>query len=120
ALGVVVAVQRQAYLFEVVGAGRAVGGFADLLHRGHEQADQHPNDGDNHQKFDQREGVATISLTHRGSPWTRLRFSGQRREKMVSKPPVIRVGRSLMNQLFGKRRATRRFSVRSTLMSTPS
>ena len=43
----------QADLLEVIGAAGAVGRLSDLLHRRQEQGDQHPNNGDDHQQFDE-------------------------------------------------------------------
>src|SRR5260370_22603194 len=45
----------QAKIMEIVLRLRRVGGLAHLLHRGHQQADQHGDDGDHHQKLDERE-----------------------------------------------------------------
>ena len=42
-------------LLEVVGAAHAVGGFANLLHGGHQQADKHRDNGDDNQKLNQGE-----------------------------------------------------------------
>src|SRR5262249_23670515 len=55
-VGVVVVVHRQGHLAQVVGAGGAGGGRAHLLHSGQEQADEHGDDGDDHQQLNQREG----------------------------------------------------------------
>jgi len=54
----VVVVQRQADLFEVVGAAHAGGGLADLLDGGEEEADQDGDDRYHLQQLDQREGAA--------------------------------------------------------------
>src|SRR5262249_60787236 len=48
-----------AELFEVVGAGHAGGGGADLLDGGQQQADQHRDDGYDYQQLDQRERPAS-------------------------------------------------------------
>jgi hypothetical protein len=61
------AVQSQAELFEVVGTAGAVGRFAHLLHRWHQQPDQHRDDGDHHQQLDQREATSreqTLAAKH--------------------------------------------------------
>src|SRR5262249_1421271 len=58
AAGVVMVVQGDAELLQIVDAYGAGGGFADLLHGRHKQADQHGNNGDNNQKFDQAKGSA--------------------------------------------------------------
>src|SRR5262249_9058103 len=58
AVGVVVVVKRQADLLEVVLALGAGGGFADFLDGGQEQADEHGDDGYDHQQLDQRETAA--------------------------------------------------------------
>jgi len=55
AVGVVEIVGGQADLVEVVLAAHAVGGLADLLDGGQQQADQDGDDGDHHQQLDQRE-----------------------------------------------------------------
>ena len=55
--GVVVVVCRQGDLLEVVQALGTVGGLADFLHRGEEQADQDGNDRNHHQQFNQGERV---------------------------------------------------------------
>ena len=47
----------QSHLFQVVLGTHAVGGFAHLLHRGHQQTHQHRDDGDHHQQFNQREAA---------------------------------------------------------------
>src|SRR5438105_3750202 len=51
------ALDGQANLLEVVGALRARGRFAYLLHRRQKQADQDGNDGDHHQQLDQGKSV---------------------------------------------------------------
>jgi len=56
-------VQRQAELLEVVAALHAGGGFAHLLDRGQEQADEDGDDGDDHQQLDQREATPTANET---------------------------------------------------------
>ena len=56
--GVVVVVNAQADLLQVVGAIDAAGRFAHLLHRRQQQADQHGDDGDDHQQLDQRKAAA--------------------------------------------------------------
>jgi len=48
-------VDGQAELLEVVLALRPLGGLADLLDGGQEQADQHRDDRYDHQQLDQRE-----------------------------------------------------------------
>jgi hypothetical protein len=58
----VVIVQRQTELLEVVGAAHTVGGLADLLDGGQQQANEDGNDGDDDQKLDQRETLATIHV----------------------------------------------------------
>src|SRR6516164_10618832 len=62
ALGVMVVMCREGDLLEVVGAGDAVGRFAYLLHRRHEEADEHRNDGNYHQQFDQGEARHSLGL----------------------------------------------------------
>src|SRR5262249_52941296 len=57
---VVVHVHGQAELLEVVLALGAGGRRPHLLHRRHQQADQHRDDGDDHQQLDQGK---------RGAPW---------------------------------------------------
>ena len=57
---VVVAVQGQTDLLEIVLTLDAVGRFAHLLHGGHEQGDQHGDDGDDHQQLDQGESAASV------------------------------------------------------------
>jgi hypothetical protein len=54
AVRVVVVVAGQPDLLEVVGALHAVGGVADLLDRGQQQADQDRDDRHHHQEFDER------------------------------------------------------------------
>src|SRR5262249_16070987 len=61
-VGVVVVVQGEADLFEVVGAAHAVGGLADLLHGGQEQANQDANNGDDDQQFNQGKPASSLSL----------------------------------------------------------
>jgi hypothetical protein len=51
-------VQGQADLLEVVLALGSRRRLADLLHGGQEQADEHRDDGDDHQQLDQREAGA--------------------------------------------------------------
>ena len=46
-----VLVKRQADLAEVVAAARLVGGLAHCLHHGQQQADQHADDGRDHQQL---------------------------------------------------------------------
>ena len=58
--GVVVVVGRHPELAEVVGAFDAGGRLADLLHRGHEEPDEHGDDGDDDQQLDQREPRTAI------------------------------------------------------------
>jgi hypothetical protein len=55
---------RQTDLLEVVAATHAVGRFADLLDGGEQEADQHGNDGDDHQQLDQRKSRATMESDH--------------------------------------------------------
>jgi hypothetical protein len=50
-------VQRQADLFEVVGALHSRCRLADLLHGGQQQANEDGDDGDDDEKLDQREGA---------------------------------------------------------------
>ena len=59
-LGVVVAVHGQGQLLQVVRALGAVGRFANLLHGGQQQPDQHRDDGNHHEQLDQREGRSTF------------------------------------------------------------
>src|SRR5262249_43958207 len=61
---VVIMVQRQADLFEVVGALGPAGGLASLLDGRHEQPDEDGNDGDDHQQLDQRERRPTERTVH--------------------------------------------------------
>jgi len=49
---------RQAELLDVVDALRPAGGLAGRLHRREEQGDQDGDDGDHHQKLDQRESAS--------------------------------------------------------------
>src|SRR5207253_2097776 len=49
----VIAVQRQAELFEVVLAADAVGRLAHFLYGGDQQAEQDADDADNHEQLDQ-------------------------------------------------------------------
>jgi hypothetical protein len=51
-------VQSQPDLFEVIGAFNAVGGGPDLLNRGHQQADQGRDDGNDDQQLDQGEAAS--------------------------------------------------------------
>ena len=68
-----VGVDGQAELAQVIGAGDARGGVADLLHGGQEQADQRADDGDDDQQFDreggEQAGPAARSMS--GSPGMR-------------------------------------------------
>ena len=48
-------VHGDAVLLQVVGAAHAVGGFAHLLYRRHQQPNQNRDDRDSHQKLNQRE-----------------------------------------------------------------
>ena len=57
-LGVVERVDGDADLLEVVAALQAGAGLADLLHGRQEESDEDGDDGDHHQKFDEREGIA--------------------------------------------------------------
>src|SRR5207248_10932431 len=61
-----VTVTGQGELLEVVRATHAGGRLADLLHGRQEQTDQYGDDGDHHQKFDERKRVtaASESATH--------------------------------------------------------
>jgi hypothetical protein len=54
AVRVVKVVQGQAELFQVVAARHAIGGLAHLLHRRHQQRDEHGDDRDHHQELDER------------------------------------------------------------------
>ena len=56
-------VAGQADLLEIVGALRAAGGLAHVLHGRQEQADQDGDDGDHHQQFDEREGETWVWLS---------------------------------------------------------
>src|SRR6516225_128005 len=56
--GVVIIVHGQSNLLEIVLALHAVGGFANLLHGGQQQAYQDGNDGNHHQQLDQGEAPA--------------------------------------------------------------
>jgi len=53
-------------LLEVVAALRPCGGFAHLLDGGQQEADEHGDDGDDHQQLDQRERHATTWHPVRG------------------------------------------------------
>src|SRR5262249_12527580 len=55
AIAVVVILERQGKLLEIVGARHSVGGFTHLLYGREQEADQHGDDRDHHQKLDQRE-----------------------------------------------------------------
>jgi hypothetical protein len=55
-------VQGQADLPQVVLALGALGGGADLLDGGQEQADQDGDDGDHDEQFHQREGGAVFTV----------------------------------------------------------
>src|SRR5262249_8813598 len=62
---VVVGVLRQAPLFEVILAGHAGGGLADLLHRPEQQTDQDRTNRDHDEQLDSREsgrGTANRSV----------------------------------------------------------
>jgi len=54
--------QGQPYLFKMVRALHAVGGFADLLHGRQQQADEAGTDGDHDLPFDQRERHASMYI----------------------------------------------------------
>jgi hypothetical protein len=58
-------VHRDADLMQVVLRRHARRGLADLLDGGQQQADQNGDDGDHHQKLDQREAgrVSSIGMT---------------------------------------------------------
>src|SRR5262249_53109810 len=60
----VVVLGGEAELLEVVLAAHAVGGLADLLHRGQKQADQDRDDGNHHQQLDQREAGPARRRSH--------------------------------------------------------
>ena len=57
-LRVVVEVQGQADLVQVVLAAGLVRRLTDFLHRGQQQADEHADDGDDHQQLNQGEPLA--------------------------------------------------------------
>src|SRR5262245_17298680 len=57
---VVVVLQRQTDLLQVVHALRPGRCLPHFLNRGHEQADQYANDGDDDQEFNQRERAVTL------------------------------------------------------------
>ncbi len=59
----VVIVQRQRDLLEVVGALRAVGGLAHLLHRRQQETNQHRYDGNDDEQLDQRESPSALQST---------------------------------------------------------
>ena len=61
-VGRVVVVQRQADLLQVVDALGAAGGLAGRLHGGQQQADQDPDDRDDHQQLDQRESALLVGV----------------------------------------------------------
>src|SRR5262249_29993873 len=63
AVGRLVVVAGEGQLLELVRAGHAGGGLADLLDRRQQQADQDCNDGNDHQQLDQREGFASLKLS---------------------------------------------------------
>lgn len=44
-------------LFEIVGAVNSTTRLTSLLDRRQQEADEHPDDGDHHQKFNQRKTV---------------------------------------------------------------
>ena len=69
---VVVVVDGQADLLEVVRALHPVGGLADLLDRGQQQADQDGDDGDHHQQLDQREADSKFPGLVRGMRMFRI------------------------------------------------
>ena len=56
-LGVVMELQREADLFQIVGALRTSSRLARRLHRRQEQGNQHPDDGDDDQQFDLRKAA---------------------------------------------------------------
>src|SRR5262249_32212431 len=56
-------------LVQIVRAGRAIGGLADLLHRRHQKRDQDGDDGDDDEQFDQREAAPCAKLPYEhGTP----------------------------------------------------
>jgi hypothetical protein len=65
----VVTVHRHTQLMQVVGALGAGRRFTHLLDRRQKQADEHRDDGDNHQQLDQRETRAAIRAAHGGPSW---------------------------------------------------
>jgi hypothetical protein len=68
-------VQREADLFQVIGALRAAGRLAGGLHGRQQERDENGDDGDHHQQLDQGEGwtevVRSGARSHHGSeaPW---------------------------------------------------
>ena len=85
--------QSEAELFQVVGAGHAVGSFAHLLHGRHKQGDEDGDDGNHHQQFDQ--GVAAPSADCSGDqrhghtsfptnlPYSRIRLPSYFSQKLA-------------------------------------
>src|SRR5262249_1463414 len=57
-VSVVEGMRRQGDLLEIVSANHAVGRLAHLQYGRHHQPDQHGNNGNDHQKLDQRETAA--------------------------------------------------------------
>jgi len=58
-------VDGQPELLQVVRAGGAGGGLADLLDGGEEQPDQDGDDRDHHQQLDQRESRTVARRSHK-------------------------------------------------------
>src|SRR5262249_40776001 len=109
----------QADLFEVVLALSAVGGFPDLLHGGHEQADQDGDDGDHDEELNQRECPANLRGAHAlglltGEPMTGCGATrDSRREKgagrLAGAGPPVRVSRHLHGILMDGEGASNNF-----------
>jgi hypothetical protein len=64
-VGIVGVVQLRSDLLKVVLALDAVGGFPNLLNGRQQQTNQGAEDGDDHQQFDQREGVPAGRRAHK-------------------------------------------------------
>ncbi len=82
-VGVFIGVQRQAQLLEIVGAACTARRFANLLDGGHQQRDEHGDDGQDRKKLDQRKG--------RWRPSHRVNSPRREREKtwVLALPTVI-------------------------------
>src|SRR5262249_20003099 len=71
AIGIVIVMDGHSQLLQIVGTLHPVGRLAHLLHGRQKEADEHRNDGNDHQELDQGKGPPGPPPKHDVKPWHR-------------------------------------------------